>query len=154
MKKIYYIIVLNDHTVLYQLEIAQFDQNNVKFIIKCEFQGTTDSDRHSYYKHTLLNYLQKPITDNCFDWDGMDCKLYAQEAWIPFNGKFSTICISMDITDKLGRFRTIQFRNEKHNLDSYKIMIAHLDTLARVGTHQAVKEIFELEEKIKELTKK
>ena len=60
----------------------------------------------------------------------------------------------MDITDKLGRLRTIQFRNENRNIDSYKIMVNHLDTLARVGTHQAVKEINELNEKIIILTGK
>ena len=148
MKKIYHIILLNDHSVIYTPGLEHFDQNNVKFIIKCEFQGKTASGMHTYYKHTLLNYLQEPITSYCFNWDGLECKLHENEAWTSFNGNFSTICISMDITDKLGRLRTIQFRNEKHNLNSYKIMVNHLDTLARVGTHQAVKEINELNEKI------
>lgn len=154
MREIYYIIVLNDHSVLYQLEIDYFDQNNVKFIIKCERDGETSSKRHVYFKNTLLNSLQEPIADYCFNWDGLECKLYEYEAWRSFNGKFLTICISMDITDKLGRLRTIQFRNENHNIDSYKIMVNHLDTLARVGTHQAVKEINELNEKIIILTGK
>jgi hypothetical protein len=155
MRERYYIIVLNNHSVLYTLDINHFDQNNVKFIIKCEFQGKTASGMHLYYKHTLLNQLQEPIVDNRFTWDGMPCKLHPNESWRDFNDKkFSTICLSIDITDKLGRLRTIQFRNENHTLDSYKIIVNHLDTLARVGTHQAVKEIQALNEKITVLSDK
>jgi hypothetical protein len=155
MREKYHIILLNDHSLLYTLDLDHFDQNNVKFIIKCEFQGKTASGMHTYYKHTLLNYLQEPIVDNCFDWDGLPCKLNPNESWRDFNDKkFSTICLSMDITDKLGRIRTIQFRNENHNLDSYKTIVNHLDTLARVGTHQAVKEINELNDEIIALTGK
>jgi hypothetical protein len=153
MEKKYYIIVLNDHTVLYKTDLTHFDQNDVKILLKCKYYRYTGEGVNNYYKYTFLNSLHEATDNYNFDWDGLQCEIGKEDVWRSFNGKAHTVCLELNITDKLGRKRSIQFDTKRHTIGCYKKIIHYLDTLSRVGTHQAVKEIQNLENRINELTK-
>ena len=153
MKKgdVTYIVFANNGEVLELSSIDNLFRHDIKLIIKRTFFKTSSGQGlYNYFSNEVLDENMNIVPNNTFKWNNITCKLTKDEAWRDYTGnKDFSVCIIFDVEDHFQVENTYSVTRELGS--PFKKVINTLELIDKVGSHQGVIEVRNLEKKIHEL---
>ncbi|GAA4000916.1 hypothetical protein GCM10022408_10100 [Hymenobacter fastidiosus] len=109
----------------------------------------TTKCNYDYHTCKVLNVRRQPVEDNILVFAGIECRLEEIDKWetnIDLKHEFGIngIVLVAHIIDRLDKERKVLFDNDAHNGSTYRKLIRYAEELSRFGTHEAMKEIWNL----------
>ena len=148
----HFIVFTNNGELLHLTTIDDLFRHDIKLIIKRTFHKTSGGQGlYNYFNNEILDESKNVIEDKVFRWNKLSCKIFKDEYWGSYSGnnKFTSVVLGIEIKDHFDVAHNYIFPMCRK--DSFIEIKNTFELLDRVGTHQAVVEIKELERKIVEL---
>ena len=118
----------------------------------------TTATGYEYYSCQLQDVKRQPIESNSFEFEGVRCRLEERDQWDTDNDRkrefgIDGIVLVCHITDLLGVERRVPFNNNRHDGTAWVELMAYLREVKLFGTHEAMKEVFQLRSELRKIRK-
>ena len=152
MEKDYYLGITQGNKVLETELLNDFLlRKDVIHIFRATFKKSTP-------KNTFFNivYIENklPIEKPILELKGINSTYIFGEIWAEFSENIKGKCLQFTITDLLGIEKKVCFHNYPNRISGLENYLNYLDNVLRLGSHQAVIEVQDLENKIVKLKNK
>jgi hypothetical protein len=152
MIKEYYLGITQRNKVLETVLINDFLlRKDVIHIFKATYKRSTT--KNDFYK---IEYLEDSLPKNkpSFVLNGIKTTYNLGEVWKEFYKNINGKCLQFSVIDLLGIEKKVNFHNFPNRTSGLENYLNYLDDVLRLGSHQAVLEVQELERKIEKLKNK
>lgn len=149
-KTSYYIGITVGNKVLKTESLAEFKlRNDVIHIFKATYSKATAKNvfyNINYFRNGEI--IESPIE---IEVKGFKTFYYFGEFWGEFYKNIKGQCIQFDIPDLTGIYKKVNFSTYPEPMVGLENYLIYLDDLSRLGTHQAILEIKDLNTRINNL---
>ena len=151
---IYYLGITTNYEVLESRIFSDLKmRNDVEHYFMATYKRSTS--KNAFYEISHIDKEENPLKYQTITLKGINVRFRSGEKWEIFKKKdIKGKVLCFEVTDLLGLTIFEYFHCYPHHTSGLENLLIYCEHLSRLGTHQAVSEVFNLKEEIEKLNKK
>lgn len=151
--KTYYLGISSDYKVIKSTSFEDLRiRNDIEHFFTVIFKKRTP--KNTFYEILYVDKEMNPIEAPKFKLKRIEIKYMYGEFWGIWKENIKGKVLTFQITDLLGCTISKNFHCYPHHTSGLENLLIYCEHLSRLGTHQAVSEVFNLKDEIEKLNKK